>query len=74
MVRAGDAVFEMDYKEALYLGSGDREVTFESKDEAHPAKFYFNSVTAHRNYPDKKVTKRDAVVAEMGSFGRLQPP
>ena len=39
VVRAGDAVFEMDYKEALYLGSGDREVTFESKDTAHPAKF-----------------------------------
>lgn len=55
-------------KKPLYLGSGDREVTFESKDEAHPAKFYFNSVTAHRNYPDKKVTKRDAVVAEMGSL------
>ena len=31
VVRAGNAVFEMDYKEALYLGSGDREVTFESK-------------------------------------------
>ena len=29
VVRAGDAVFEMDYKEALYLGSGDREVTFD---------------------------------------------
>ena len=68
VVRAGNAVFEMDYKEALYLGSGDREVTFESKDAAHPAKFYFNSVTAHRNYPDKKVTKKDAVVAEMGSL------
>ena len=68
VVRAGDAVFEMDYKEALYLGSGDREVTFESKDAAHPAKFYFNSVTAHRIYPDKKVTKSDAVVAEMGSL------
>ena len=39
IVKAGDAVFELDYKEALYLGSGDREVTFESKDTAHPAKF-----------------------------------
>ena len=68
VVKAGDAVFEMGYKEALYLGSGDREVTFESKDAAHPAKFYFNSVTAHRNYPDRKVTKKDAVVAEMGSL------
>ena len=39
IVKAGDAEFELDYKEALYLGSGDREVTFESKDAAHPAKF-----------------------------------
>ena len=68
VVKAGDAVFELDFKEALYLGSGDREVTFESKDEKNPAKFYFNSLTAHRNYPDKKVTKADAVVAEMGSL------
>jgi len=68
IVKAGDATFELDYKEALYLGSGDREVTFESKDAAHPAKFYFNSLTAHRNYPDRKVTKADAVVAEMGSL------
>ena len=59
IVKAGDAVFELDYKEALYLGSGDREVTFESKDASHPAKFYFNSLTAHRNYPDRKVTKAD---------------
>ena len=31
VVRAGDAVFEMDYKEALYLGSGDREVTLRAR-------------------------------------------
>ena len=68
VVRAGNAIFQLAYKEALYLGSGDREVTFESVDAAHPAKFYFNSLTAHRNYPDKKVTKADAVVAEMGTL------
>ncbi len=67
-VKVRDAVFALDYKEALYLGSGDREVYFESDDAAQPAKFYFNSATAHRNYPDKKVTKTDAVVAEMGSL------
>ena len=37
IVRAGDAVFELDYKEALYLGRGDREVTFESRDASRPA-------------------------------------
>lgn len=68
VVKAGDTTFELGYKEALYLGSGDREVTFESKDATNPAKFYFNSTTAHRNYPDKKVTKNEAVVAHMGSL------
>lgn len=68
IVKAGDAEFELDFKEALYLGRGDREVTFVSKDAANPAKFYFNSTTAHKEYPNKKVTKADAVVAEMGTL------
>lgn len=67
-VKVGDDVFELDYKEALYLGSGEREVYFESLDESRPAKFYFNSATAHRNYPDKKVTKANAIVMELGSL------
>lgn len=42
VVKAGDAVFELDYKEALYLGSGDREVTFESKDVICAAWTFFS--------------------------------
>ncbi len=68
IVKVGNEVFELEYKEALYLGSGDREVYFESADESVPAKFYFNSLTAHRNYPDKKITKENAIVAHMGSL------
>ncbi|MBF6629490.1 MAG: 5-dehydro-4-deoxy-D-glucuronate isomerase [Proteiniphilum sp.] len=67
-VKVGETIFDLNYKEALYIGSGDRELYFESDDAATPAKFYFNSANAHRNYPDKKVTKADAVVAEMGSL------
>jgi len=67
-VRAVDKLYELDYKEALYIGSGDRDVIFESDDKTHPALFYFNSTPAHRNYPDKKVTKEDAVIAEMGTM------
>lgn len=68
LVHVGDETFELDYKEALYLGRGDRQVTFESLDAEHPALFYFLSTTAHTTYPDKKVTKADAVVAHMGSL------
>ena len=59
----------VDFKEALYLGSGEREVYFESVDKNKPAKFYFNSATAHRNYPDKKITKADAVLVARGGIG-----
>ncbi len=68
IVRVGEQAFELDYKEALYLGAGDREVVFESCDAATPAKFYFNSATAHHTYPDRKVTKQDAIVAHLGSL------
>lgn len=68
IVTVGDTQFELKYKEALYLGAGDREVYFESKEADQPALFYFNSLNAHTTYPDKKITKADAVVAKMGSM------
>ena len=68
VVKVGDEQYELGFKEALYIGRGDREVVFCSKDSALPAKFYFNSCTAHTAYPCRKVTKQDAVVAHMGSL------
>jgi len=68
VVYVGEQSFELDYKEALYIGSGDREVRFATKEQCHPAKFYFNSTTAHTPYPSKKITKQEAVVAHMGSL------
>lgn len=61
-------IFELNYKEALYLGAGNRTVEFSSNEATKPAKFYFNSAPAHRNYPDRKVTKADALVMELGSL------
>lgn len=60
--------FELDYKEALYLGAGDRNVSFLSNSASNPAKFYFNSAPAHKTFPDRKITKADAIVLELGSL------
>ena len=68
VVTVGNETFSLGFKEALYIGRGDREVRFASVDAAQPAKFYFNSTTAHTAYPCRKVTKADAVVASMGSL------
>ena len=67
-VKVGNKIFELGYKEALYIGRDDRDVIFSSKDAAKPAKFYFNSTTAHCAYSCRKITKQDAVVAHMGSL------
>lgn len=67
-VHVGTEVYTLNYKEALYVGRGDREIVFVSKDKSHPAKFYFNSTTAHCAYPSRKITRQDALVAHMGSL------
>ena len=51
--------YELKYKEALYIGSGKHEVYFASNDPNQPARFYFNSATAHTSYPTRKVTLED---------------
>jgi 4-deoxy-L-threo-5-hexosulose-uronate ketol-isomerase len=67
-VTIGDEQVVLGYKEALYIGSGDREVWFESQDASQPALLYFNSTTAHTAYPWRKVTKADAASVHMGSL------
>ena len=67
-VQVGEATYALAYKEALYIGRGERDVLFSSDDPAHPAKFYINSTTAHKEYPCKKVTKADADILALGSL------
>lgn len=67
-ITADGTVYELKYKEALYLGAGNKEVTFESTDKNSPAYLYMNSATAHKSYPNKKVTVADAIIADMGAL------
>jgi 4-deoxy-L-threo-5-hexosulose-uronate ketol-isomerase len=68
VVTADGIAFELDYKEALYIGKGTKEVFFESLDANNPAKFYLNSAPAHHTFPTKKVTKSDAEIVVLGSL------
>lgn len=67
-IMVGKEKFKLNFKEALYIGRGDREVVFGSDNAEEPARFYFNSTTAHKEYPCRVVTKKDAMVAHMGSL------
>lgn len=67
-VMAGGVAYDLEYKEALYVGQGIQDVQFLSHDEAKPAKFYLNSTPAHRNYPTRKVSRAEADVVTLGSL------
>jgi 4-deoxy-L-threo-5-hexosulose-uronate ketol-isomerase len=61
-------VFELGYKEALYIGKGKQDIVFTSNDCEQPARFYFNSTPAHQGYPTRLVTKKDAEIVTLGSL------
>ena len=61
-------VFELNFEDALYIGRGNEEVSFESNDGENPARFYFVSYPAHTSYPTKLVTKDMANKIDMGSL------
>ena len=44
-------VYEVGYKEGMYIGMGAKEISFASKHAYCPAKFYLNSAPAHMAYP-----------------------
>lgn len=58
-------VFELDKKEALYVGQGCKEVLFASAN-GKQALFYINSAPAHAKFPNKKVGKENAEVIQLG--------
>ncbi len=60
--------YKMNFKDAIYIGKGSKEVEFRSDDPAKPAHFYINSAPAHKEYPVKHITLADANVLHKGSL------
>lgn len=67
-VTIDETVYELGFKEALYVGRGSESVVFVSLNPALPARFYINSAPAHKEYPTMKITLADAEVVEMGTM------
>ncbi len=67
--------YELHFKDALYVGRGNKEVTFTSKDSANPARFYLNSTPAHTAYKTQLVTidgRKGSIKANSFSAGKME--
>ena len=60
-------VYEMNPRDAIYVGMGSKELLFESTDKANPAKFYFNSCPAHKTYDTVKIDIAKAQKRKLGT-------
>ncbi|WP_300362179.1 5-dehydro-4-deoxy-D-glucuronate isomerase [Fusobacterium sp.] len=59
--------YEINNKDAIYIGMGVEEIEFLSIDPKNPAKFYLNSAPAHHKYPTIKIGLEDARKVKLGS-------
>ena len=59
--------YEMNPRDGIYIGMGNKEITFKSCDENSPAKFYVSSCPAHTSYPTVKIDITKAKKVPCGS-------
>lgn len=70
--------YAMKFKEGLYVGCGNKEVTFKSIDPAKPAKFYINSAPAYKPYvtqlitTDQKADPKKYAIAQSDRYGKME--
>ena len=70
--------YALNFKEALYVGCGKKEVTFRSLDAACPAKFYVNSAPAYKEYvtqlitTDKSADPSKYAFAQSDRYGKME--
>lgn len=66
-VTVDGVVYEMNPRDGMYIGMGNKEIVFASADANDPAKFYVSSCPAHATYPIVKIDISKAKKVPCGS-------
>ena len=59
--------YEMNPRDGIYIGMGNKEITFKAVDIENPPKFYVSSCPAHTSYPIVKIDITKAKKVPCGS-------
>ena len=65
-IEADSKIYELGYKDCLYITKGTEKVYFSSDDANNPAKFYMVSAPAHTSYETKLIKIADAAKRPLG--------
>ena len=67
-IKADGRVYELGYKDCLYITQGTKDVLFSSNDPMNPAKYYMVSAPAHCAYETKLIKIADAAKRPLGAM------
>ena len=59
--------YNMEPRDGIYIGMGNKDISFKSADPENPAKFYVSSCPAHKAYPIVKIDISKAKKVPCGS-------
>ena len=65
-IEADGKIYELGYKDCLYITKGTEKVFFASKEANNPAKFYMVSAPAHVSYETRLIKIADAAKKPLG--------
>ncbi len=66
-VVVGEELYTLQKRDCLYVGMGNKDVTFKTLDPDNPAKFILVSTSAHRPCPTTLMRAAEAMPVEMGT-------
>lgn len=66
-IKADSNEYQMEHKDALYIGRGTKDIEFKSNDSSSPAKYYFVSYPSHKDFPTAHKKFSEAEPARLGT-------
>ena len=75
IVKVNGVGYTLKFKDAIYVGRGNENVEFISKDPSNPAKFYINSAPAHKAYKTQLITiegRKGSLKANSFAAGKME--
>ena len=66
-VKVDGREYTLANKDALYIGTGAKELVYATKNKNQPAKYYLLCAPAHRNYPTTKISIAESEPLRLGS-------
>lgn len=66
-IKVEDKLYAVNKLDCLYIGKGNKKVSFKSLDKKNPAKFYLLSAPAHQQYKVQLMKKEKASPLDLGA-------